>query len=433
VQPLSALALLRTVPSNSLAACDEALFDELVVERRFLWRRLFAVSDPDGIRHVLQDNAANYLRVSPVRRAFEFSARSGMVCLEGEDWWRHRRLINPALDYRALRPDLPDLLRLAEEAAGHLAALPRGQPVEIGRTLTHLLVRMTGQVFAGDDREIDAMLVRMGRYPEKYSPFDLLPRPRFVDRWRGSRSGVTPFYALLDRLVAARRRPDYAGSKDLLWRLANTPDRRTGEPLSNAEIRDEVLTLAAAAMTPLRVLTWVWYLLALHPDVEKRLRAEIDGVLGGRTPAPEHLAKLVYLRQVVDETMRLYPPLPIMLRSATGDDVVCGRKVPRRSVIAVMPWVVHRHRKLWPQPDRFDPERFRPERVRDRPRYAYLPFGVGPHVCPGAALSINEILSAMAVLVQRLRIRPVPGQVIEPVAWTRLRPRDGLMVTVEHR
>jgi cytochrome P450 len=203
--------------------------------------------------------------------------------------------------------------------------------------------------------------------------------------------------------------------------------------LSSAEIRDEVLTLAAAAMTPLRVLTWVWYLLALHPEVEDRLHAELYRVLGSRAPDPEDLPKLVYLRQVVDETMRLYPPLPVMLRSATGDDFVCGRPVRRRSVVAVMPWVVHRHRKLWPDPDRFDPDRFAIGSAGTRSRYAYLPFGIGPHVCPGAALSLNEILAALAVLVQRLRVRPVPGQDIAPVAWTTLRPRDGLMVTIEPR
>ena len=434
--PLSTLALLRTVPSNSLAACDAALFDELVVERRFLWGRVFVVSDPDGIRHVLQDNAANYVRVSPVRRAFEFSSRGGMVCLEGEDWQRHRRVINPALDHRALRPDVPELIRLSEQAAEHLARLPRGEPVEIGRTLTHLLVRLTGRVFAGDEPAIDAMLVRMGRYPEKYSPFDLLPLPRwlrFIERWRPSRAGVEPYYALLDRLVAERRRPDYAGGEDFLWRLANTAERRSGQPLSTAEIRDEALTLAAAAMTPLRVLTWVWYLLALHPDIEARLHHELDGVLSDRTMSGEDLPKLVYLRRVVDETMRLYPPLPVMLRSAAADDRVCGRRVPRRSVVAVMPWVVHRHNKLWPEPGRFDPDRFAPERAGERRRYAYLPFGVGPHVCPGAALSIDEILVALASLARRLRIRPVPGQTIEPVAWTTLRPRDGLMVTIEPR
>jgi len=132
LRPLSTLALLRTVPSNSLAACDQALFEELVVERRFLWGRVFAVSDPDGIRHVLQDNAANYLRVSPVRRAFEFSARSGMVCLEGEDWWRHRRLVNPALDYRALRPNLPDLLRPSSTPLSSIPSARKARPMPSG-------------------------------------------------------------------------------------------------------------------------------------------------------------------------------------------------------------------------------------------------------------------------------------------------------------
>ena len=135
------------------------------------------VSDPDGIRRVLQDNSDNYLRVSPVRRAFEFSARAGMVCIEGEEWWHHRRVLNPALDHRALRPDVPRLIELTEEMARHLAELPPGEAVEIGRTLTHLLTRTTGQVFAGDDPLIDAMLLRMGRYPEQYSLFDLLPLP----------------------------------------------------------------------------------------------------------------------------------------------------------------------------------------------------------------------------------------------------------------
>ena len=177
-RPLSTLGLLRTVPSNSLAACDEDLFDELLVERRFIWGRLFVVSDPDGIRRVMQDNAENYVRVSPVRRAFEFSAKGGMVCLEGEDWWRHRRIINPALDYRALRADLPSLADLAQEMARHLERLPPDRPVEIGRTLSHLFIHATAHVFASGAPEVPAMIERMGRYPEKYSLVDILPLPQ---------------------------------------------------------------------------------------------------------------------------------------------------------------------------------------------------------------------------------------------------------------
>jgi cytochrome P450 len=436
-RPLSSLGLLRTFPANSLAACDDELFDELLVERRYMWGRLFVVSDPDGIRQVLQDNSDNYLRVSPVRRAFEFSASAGMVCIEGEKWWHHRRVLNPALDHRALRPDVPRLIQLTEAMAGHLAKLSPDEPVEIGRTLTHLLTRTTGQVFAGDEPEIDAMLLRMGRYPEKYSLFDLLPLPawlHFIDRYRKSRSGIDGYYALLDRLVAERRGEGYAGGHDLLWRMAHGVDRQTGERLSLAEIRDEVLTLASTAATPLRPMTWVWYLLALHPEVEEKLHAELDRVLGGRTPGADDLPKLVYLRQVLDETMRLYPPLPVMLRSAAERDTVCGRPVPRKSIVAVMPWVVHRHRRLWPEPDRFDPDRFSPgQSSRDRSRYAYIPFGVGPHVCVGASLALNEILIAVAILAQRFRFRLVPDQRIEPVAWTTLRPLHGIMMTIEPR
>ena len=292
--------------------------------------------------------------------------------------------------------------------------------------MQHLITHTTAYVWAGGAPGIDEMVLRMSRYPEKYSVLDLLPAPawlRSVGRRRGSRTGVDRYYAPLDRLIAERRQPDYAGRKDLLWRMAHTPDRQTGETLTTAEIRDEILTLSATSATPLRAMTWLWYLLALHPWAEERLVAELDDVLGGRTPAPDDLPKLSYMRRLVDEAMRLYPPLPLTLRTAVADDTVCGRLVPRGSVVAVMPWVVHRHRKLWPDPDRFDPDRFAPERARERPRYSYIPFGVGPHVCPGAALSMNEILVAMAMLAQRLRFRPVPGQDIQPVAWTTLRPR----------
>ena len=187
-RPLSSLGLLRTFPVNSLAACDDALFDELFVERRFFWGRVFVVSDPDGMRRVLQDNTDNYLRISPIRRIFEFSSKGGMVCLEGEPWWRHRRIVNPALDQRALRPDLPTLIALTERMAEVLARVPSGRPLELGRTLQHLITRTTAQVFAADEPEIEEMVLRMGRYPEKYGALDLLPMPArlraVVDRHR---------------------------------------------------------------------------------------------------------------------------------------------------------------------------------------------------------------------------------------------------------
>lgn len=433
-RPVSPLRLLRVGQANSLAICDEALFDELFVERRFFWRRVFIISDPDGIRRVLQDNSDNYPRLEQVRRVFEFQTGTGMLCAEGEAWRQHRRLINPTLDYRALGPDVPALIHWAEELARHLEQLPAMQPIDIGEMITNLVTRSTGHVFAGDDCTLEPMLRAMGRYPGKYGLLDILPVPPWLSFLPSrSRREAKGFQELLDGHIAVRRGLDNGNGADLLARLVNARDRHTGEGLSDAELRDEALTLGSTAATPLRPLTWLWYLLALHPWAEERLHRELRTVLGGRAPGLDDLPRLVFLRNVLDETMRLYPPLPIMLRVAAGNDTVCGRRIPRKSIVAIMPWVVHRHRRLWDEPDRFDPDRFTPERSASRSRYSYLPYSLGPHVCIGASLATIEMVIAAAVLTQRFRFRLVPGHPVEPTAWTNLRPRYGIKMTVEPR
>ncbi len=435
-RPLSTWQLLRVALSNTLAACDEELFEELVVERRFAWGRVIAISDPSGIKRVLQDNLDNYPRLDAIRRVFEFGSGTGMLCAEGEAWWRHRRALNPTLDHRAVLAETPMLIELAQALAGHLAGLPAGQQVNIGEMFTHLVIRSTGRVFAGDDRGIDPVVQRLGHFPGKYALSDFVPLPpglRFVDRGRQSRAEARALHPQFDRLFGERRQPSYAGSRDLLWRMVHARDRQTGERLTGPELEDEALTLGSTAVTALQVYGWLWYLLALHPGAEDRLHAELDAVLGGRAPTPQDLPRLVYLRQVIDETMRLYPPIPIMLRRAAAADVVCGRRVGRRTIVAVMPWVVHRHRRLWASPDRFDPERFAPDQATRRSRFAYLPFSLGPRVCIGAALALTEITATVAVLAQRFRFRLAPGAVVAPIAWTNLRPDLGMRMTIEPR
>jgi cytochrome P450 len=434
-RPLSSLQFLRVAQHNSLAACDSELFDELIVERRLFGRRLFIVSDPDGIRRVLRDNHENFPRLASARRVFEFHSGTGMLAAEGDVWLRHRRLLRQLLDHRAIRADVPVLIDLAQQLTDHLVRLAPGQPIDIGETFAHLVTAFTGRVFAADERAIDPVLYRLGQYPGRYSLLDFIPMPhwlRGLDR-RQTRVRTRACHPLLDRLIAERKRNDYAGSHDLLWRLANAADERSGDRLSPEEIRDEALTLGATAATPLRIFPWIWYLLALYPGAEARLHAELDAAFGDRSPSPETLLGLTFLRQVIDEAMRLYPPSPVMLRTTLADDVVCERRIPRKSVVVIMPWIVHRHRRLWDDPDRFDPERFAVERAATRPRDAYLPFSVGPHACFGSALAIVEILAGVAVVAQRVRFRLVPGQTVEPIAWTNLHPRFGIRMTVEPR
>ena len=173
--------------------------------------------------------------------------------------------------------------------------------------------------------------------------------------------------------------------------------------------------------------------LALNPRVENTLHAEIDSVLRDEPLVPSRLAQLNYTRQVIDETMRLYPPIPGILREARATDLLCGHRIPPRSVIAILPWVVHRHRRLWSQPEHFDPDRFAPGNAATRPRFAYVPFAGGPRICVGASFAMTQMLIVVAILARRFRFRLAPEHPVRPVGRISLHPFGGLRVRVERR
>jgi cytochrome P450 len=156
-------------------------------------------------------------------------------------------------------------------------------------------------------------------------------------------------------------------------------------------------------------------------------------VLQGGSPVAGQLAQLTYTRQVIDETMRLYPPIPGILREATAADELCGHRVPPRSIIAILPWVVHRHRRLWRDPDRFDPDRFSPENTAERSRFAYVPFAAGPRICVGASFAMTQMLIVVAILARRFRFHLASGHPVRPVGHISLHPQGGLQVIVERR
>lgn len=403
-----------------------------MVERRYFGRQVFIVSDPDSIKRVLLDNFDNYTGLPPVRRMFGRLLGAGLLALEGEDWRRHRRLLNATLDARSIMADMVSTAALAERTALRLAALPAGAPFKIGPPTQSLLAESVRRVFAGDDSDdgIGRTINAISHLPGRFHLRDFLPRLPQLDRWapRGA-------FPVIDRLIAERRDPVRSERSDLIQRMMAAQDRRSGARLDDGEVYDEIVSLAhGSTMTTLRALTWFWYLLALHPSAEARLHAELDDVLGGRSPVVADFARLRYLGRAIDEAMRLYPPIPVMLRLATADDMLGGRRVPRGAIVAVLPWVVHRHRKLWDEPDRFDPDRFLAERSAARHRYAYLPFSAGPRVCIGESLATMQTRVVVATLAQRFRFRLVPGQAIEPTGGVvTLRPRRGIWMIAEPR
>jgi cytochrome P450 len=238
---------------------------------------------------------------------------------------------------------------------------------------------------------------------------------------------------LLYGIIEARR----GGGKpqdDLLDMLLAARDEDTGEGMNDRELRDEVITtLAAGHETTAITLTWTWYLLSQHPEIERRVHEEVDRALGGRLPTLDDLAAVPYTLQVFAEAMRLYPSAPILPRLTTRATTLGGYDLPAGSRVLVNLFNLHRHPDFWPDPEKFDPDRFTPEKRKAQHRYAYLPFGAGPHLCIGKSFALLEAHLLLVAIAQRYRLRHVPGHRVQNHATITLRPRYGMQMTVHRR
>ncbi len=189
--------------------------------------------------------------------------------------------------------------------------------------------------------------------------------------------------------------------------------------------------IGAGHETTAVALTWTWYLLSQHREVEEQVRDEVRSVLGDRVPTVADLPRLALTRRVIEESMRLYPPVYAVAKDVVADDVIGGYRIPARSMILLSQYITHRHPEFWDDPERFDPDRFLPERVAARPRFAYFPFLGGPHHCIGSEFAMMEAMLIVAMTLQRFRLRLMPGAVVEPESKLTLRPRGGLPMVLE--
>jgi cytochrome P450 len=267
---------------------------------------------------------------------------------------------------------------------------------------------------------------------------DILPviGPR---RIKSKQDGIRAHFKSLDaaiyRLIHEREKIRSDAPQDFLSRLIAAKDPDNGAGLNADEVRDEVITIFMAGHETTAVtMTWVWYLLSQHPSEEATLHRELDAVLRGRAPTVEDLPRLPYTRMVIEEAMRVYPPAPgLSMRRAQEADELCGFAVKPGLPVLVAPWILHRHRSQWDNPEHFDPTRFARELSDKRPRYSYLPFGGGPRVCIGATLAMTEATIILAVLAQRFRVRLKEGQKVTLQARITLKPRHGITAILERR
>jgi cytochrome P450 len=314
------------------------------------------------------------------------------------------------------------------------------EPLDIPLEMTRLAQRIGGLTLFNMDlgSEIDTVGHTVTELLPLLAKYGVMPFPPInvpTRRNRRIQAGMRTLDEVVYGIIAARRAdPTSVETNDLLSMLLWARDEETGEGMSDQQLRDEVMNLLIAGHeTSTVALTWIWYVLSQYPEVESRLHAELDAVLGGRPPTFEQLANLPYTKMVVQETLRLYPPIFVMGRHAITDDNVGGYHVPANGVALLSPYCTHRHPEFWERPEVFDPERFSPERSANRPRFAYFPFGGGPRQCIGNSFALMEAQLVLATVAQRYRLRLVPSHPVEPQATVIVQPRYGLPMTLHPR
>ena len=417
-------------------------YEQPMLKLRNLFGTMVLVSDPAGVRRVLVENVANYPKTEMEKRFFTALFGAGLLGTDGVVWRTHRRIMAPAFDPRSVAAYGPAIVEASGALLAQWDALPDAATVDVAGDMTALTLQIISRtMFSADSNDIVGLVdATLGGNQKAFNFNILVLLPligpvMFRRKERQIAKTFEPLDAAIARLIAKRENETGERPADLLSRLVAAKDQDTGASMTAREVRDEVITIFFAGHETTAVtMDWIWYVLSQHPGEEARLHAELEAVLGGRAPTQEDLPRLTYTRQVVEETMRLFPAAPgISSRQAQADDTICGVAVAKGASVAVSPWVLHRHRALWEDPERFDPDRFSPERSAARPRFAYLPFGAGPRVCIGQVLAMNEAVLILATIGQHYRLRLSPYCTVALQHNITLRPRNGLKMILERR
>jgi unspecific monooxygenase len=418
-------ASLRT---NALEIWPQEAYENDVLVQTFLGRRRFLFNAPDAIHHVLVANAANYTRTSASVRILRPIVGEGLLLSEGEAWRHQRRTIAPTLAPRVV----PMLARhVASATASLVTRLTAGEKDEVD-----MLAAV--QFLALEIAARSMFSLEMGQYGSTFRSMILdfgyrLARPSFFDmmlpigiptlndlaRWKFRSAWIS----FMDEIIASRLgAPASECPRDLFDVLLSARDPESGAAFSRAQLRDQIATMIVAGHeTTALTLFWSLYLLASAPAEQERIAQEVCSLDLGPDGASEALPKLTYTRAVVDEALRLYPPAFIIVRKSVAPDHIGGVPVPTGSMVSVAPWVLHRHVRLWKDPDVFNPSRFLDPQPKPS-RFAYLPFGAGPRVCVGAQFALTEASLVLAALIQRFEVALTDDDPVLPVAIVTTQP-----------
>ncbi|ONI89791.1 cytochrome P450 [Saccharothrix sp. ALI-22-I] len=425
-------SLLRKLVGDRLALMSEAADHGDAVKVSIGPKTLYVFNHPDHAKHVLADNSANYHKGIGLKQAKRVLG-DGLLTSEGALWREQRRVIQPVFQHKRVAAQAAVVADEAAKLIGRLRAHAGGDPVNLLDEMTGLTLGVLGRSLLETDLTAFDTIGHSFEAVQDQAMFEMvtlgmvptwLPLPKQV-RFRKARDQLNQ---IVDRLVAEHRS---VTGEDVLSRLIASAKAETDPRTGVRRTRDELITLLLAGHeTTASTLGWTCHLLSQHPEAAERIRAEAVAVLGDRQPEYADLRKLTYTTMVVQEVMRLYPPVWILPREAQAADTVGGYEVPAGSDVLICPYTLHRHPDFWVDPERFDPERFAAADTGDRPRYAYLPFGAGPRFCVGSNLGMMEAVFVTAMLSRELKLSTVAGYEVVAEPMLSLRIRGGLPMTV---
>jgi unspecific monooxygenase len=418
----------RALRENALLAFPPEAFEEEVVARKFLGRRQIILNRPQAIHHILIENPENYRRTPATIRMLRPLLGNGLLLAEGEAWKHQRRTIAPALAPRTIPLLARHVARAAEAAIAELATSGEHR-VDLLTSMQSLALEIAGtsmfslamERYRSELRDlISDYTAHLGRPTMLDFLLPLaIPSPRDLARRRVRRRWMK----LIGQIIAERqRKASEAAPHDLFDLLSTARDPENGAPFSAQGLADQVATMISAGHeTTGLALFWSLYLVAAAPAVQERIAAEVAALDLGPDGAAEALSALVYIRAVVQEALRLYPPAFAIARQARATDIAGGITIPRDAVVFIAPWVLHRHHRLWSQPEVFEPARFLPD-APPPDRFAYLPFGIGPRVCIGAQFALTEATLVLARMIQAFHIERADDDPVEPIAIVTTQP-----------
>jgi cytochrome P450 len=434
---MTALGRMMAIRNNVLGSWGQRAYEEDIVQGRFFGRGSFILNTPDAIRHVLVDNYENYTRTPASIRVLRPILGEGLLIAEGRAWKHQRRTLAPAFTPRAVTTLIPHMLAATGDTVAKLRSASHA-PVDLREAMQRMTLEIAGRTMFsfGMDRHGAALRDFVMEYGDRLARphvLDLLlplnwpspqdfARARFRKRW-------TAFVGMLMAERRATGKNEGAPPNDLFDLMGAARDPETGEAFSDEQLGDQVATMILAGHeTTATALFWALYLLALDPAVQDGVAAEVQGAT---VNGVLDLDRLKFTRAVVDETMRLYPPAFLIIRAAAGPDTIAGLPVRKRDIVLVAPWLLHRHEKLWRDPNAFNPSRFMTGTPPDR--FAYLPFGVGARVCIGAHFALVEATLALAKMIGAFRVGLLDKEPVMPVGVVTTQPDRSPMFAITPR